>query len=251
MRHRRANSIQRKPISLGEPRVFRRVIHEVTPRGLKPAAQKTITQNAMMASVFSVCALLVMPAAFGGQESNVGRDEHQAPLERLVGLWNCIEYHFNEIGEEVAQVEAFEQIDWVLDRNVIRRNYSRSIGRKTYRAIGMISWNPAAKRYEGAWFDNVSTSGSSVVMGQWEQAKLQFTFELKTVSSQGKTLTYTVIETFIDENNRESTTYEHRGQELIKRMKVVYQRTAPCPESTEIMIIGPEEEFAPPKKHKD
>ena len=158
-----------------------------------------------------------------------------AMLENFVGPWRSNESHFNSDGECVATAEGTETVIWSLDNRVLKRSYLRRSESADYRAIGMLTWNTVEKKYDGAWFDNVSTTGPNTVKGSWSEADQTFEFIIEALAPDGSKTRYKVIERFVDEKNRVATTYLLKGDEAIKRLEVQYTRAQACP-STPRMI---------------
>lgn len=150
-------------------------------------------------------------------------------LDRLVGLWNVIETHFDTRGRTVVTAKGTEEIKWTLDHHVIQRIYKSTTGSGQFRAVGMLAYNDARKKYHGAWFDNVSTSGPALVEGEWDSQARVFTWTLESSAINGSTQRHRVVERFPDEQTRVATTFLLDGAKVIKRLEVRYKRTAPCP----------------------
>ncbi|MDO8632447.1 MAG: DUF1579 family protein, partial [Phycisphaerales bacterium] len=164
-----------------------------------------------------------------------------AVLDRFIGPWNVIENHFNARGEVVATVKGTEEIVWVLDKHAIRRTYATGGEPSVFRAIGMLTWNPTRRHYEGAWFDNTSAAGPTQVSGAWDDASLTMTLTLTSSTSDTDKQEFKVVERFTDDEHRISTTYKLRGSEIEKVLEVQYVRTIPCPAATSgVRMIDPE-----------
>lgn len=162
-------------------------------------------------------------------------------LERLdlfVGAWSVVESHFDPRGEVVATTKGTEEIVWVLDHRAIRRTYTTSGGTSTFRALGLLTWNAMEKKYQGTWYDNVSTLGPTGVKGEWVQDTKTLTLEIESLGSDGKPVRHRVVEKFEGLEKRTATTYRVDGTNLIKRLEVVYQRTTPCPARLRTIIGG-------------
>ena len=152
-----------------------------------------------------------------------------ARLELWYGVWRVTERHFNAKGEAVATVKGIERIEWLLERRAIRRDYSTTTDTTVFRAFGVLTWNDVEKRYDGVWFDNVSLAGPASVKGQWDEAHRTMTFMVESLTPDGSTARYKVVERIEDENKRFATTYVIDGDRTIKRMEVEYKRARPCP----------------------
>ncbi len=150
-------------------------------------------------------------------------------LDRLVGLWNVIETHFDTHGRIVVTGKGTEEIKWTLDHHVIERIYKSTTGSGQFRAVGMLVYNDARKTYHGVWFDNVSTSGPALVEGEWDHQAKVFTWTLESSAINGSTQRHRVVERFPDEQTRAATTFLLDGAKVIKRLSVTYTRTTPCP----------------------
>jgi len=193
--------------------------------------------------LFLFAAALTLPA--GGQEKppRSDRADESRPdeepvafanpelqrLELFAGAWKVAETHFNPRGEVVGKSKGTEEIAWVLDHHALRRVYTTSGGSTTFRATGMLTWNDAEKKYQGAWFDNVSTSGPTTVKGVWDDPARTMLFELESVGPGGSALHHRVVEKFESLEQRTATTYLVEGSSLVKRIETVYTRTTPCP----------------------
>lgn len=152
------------------------------------------------------------------------------PLDLLTGTWRVMENHFNTRGERVATVKGTEAVVWVLDRRAIQRTYTTTTGAGVYRAIGMLTWNDVDKRFSGVWFDNSSTTGPTMVKGEWVPESLTLEFTVESRDKDGAEIRYKVVERFLDAERRVATTYLLQQDQVIKRMVVEYERTIPCPE---------------------
>ena len=170
------------------------------------------------------------PAAFASAELAV--------LDRFAGPWNVAESHFNTRGEVVGSAKGIEDGAWVLDRKVLQRTYTTGEEGRLFRAIGMISWNPALKRYEGTWFDNASISGPSALSGVWDEAAKTMTFTLTSSAPDGKAVQHKVIDKFLDDEHRVVTTFKVDGALVEKVIEVQFKRAVPCPAN--VGVIAPE-----------
>ena len=152
-----------------------------------------------------------------------------ARLEMLYGVWRVTERHFNAKGKTVAIVKGAEKIEWLLDRRAIRRDYSTTTDTMVFRAFGILTWNDAEKKYNGVWFDNVSTVGPATVEGVWDEKNRTMTFNVQSLAQNGSTMRHKVVERFEDGEKRVATTYLVDGKKMIKRMEVQYKRARSCP----------------------
>jgi hypothetical protein len=151
-----------------------------------------------------------------------------AKLDLFVGPWSVTENHFDPRGQIMATVKGTEEITWVLDYRAIRRIYSTSTGEKVFRAHGLITWNEAEKKYHGAWFDNASAAGPTIVKGTWDDQTRTMLFELESSGPNGP-VRHRVVEKFLDAEKRVASTYLVEGSTLTKRLEVEYFRAKPCP----------------------
>lgn len=150
-------------------------------------------------------------------------------LALFVGPWNVREKHFDETGQVIARVKGTEEVTWLLDRHAIRRVYRTGKDSSTYEAIGTLTWDDVKKRYVGAWFDNVSTTGPRTAVGEWQADTKTMVFTLTGTGVDGLTRTYRVIDRFLDPEHRSGTIFEIKGDQVIKKMEVTYERAVPCP----------------------
>ena len=159
-------------------------------------------------------------------------------FEEYYGLWKVSEQHFDEQGQPVGVVEATEEVAWMLDRHAIRRTYARTAGVVPYRAVGILTWNDVRSVYEGTWFDNVSKAGPNHVTGVWDASEQTMTFTMESLLPTGRTVTYRIVDRFVDSDNRVATTYSVDGKETVKRMEVKYKRTRACPAKVQRVFDG-------------
>jgi len=152
-----------------------------------------------------------------------------ARLDVFIGPWSVTENHFNPRGELIATVKGTEDITWILDHRAIRRAYATATDSKVFKANGTLTWNDAEKKYQGVWFDNVSTSGPMTVMGSWDDETKTMIFQVESSGREGSTVRYRVVERITDPQTRVATTYLIDGANLVKRMEVEYKRATPCP----------------------
>ena len=140
------------------------------------------------------------------------------------------EHHFDSRGKLVATVEGTEEVSWILDRHAIRRIYATGFGEDVFRAIGTLTWNDVAKKYHGAWFDNVSKGGGTIVEGRWTQETQTMVFTLESLDDSGSTVRHKVVERVVDEKRRTATTFLLTADGVVKRMELEYVRAIPCPD---------------------
>ena len=152
-----------------------------------------------------------------------------ARFDMLIGPWKVTETHFNPSGEQIATVKGTEKISWILDHHAVRRSYETQTESTAFEAVGILTYNQAQREYQGAWFDNASTSGPVTVRGVWKEDPRSFVFTLEAVTRGGAIVRYRVVEELPDEERRIATTYLLKGGELIKRLEVRYQRYSKCP----------------------
>ena len=161
-----------------------------------------------------------------------------AVLDRFAGPWNVSESHFNSRGEVVGSAKGIEEGAWALDRRALRRTYTTGEEGNLFRAIGMITWDAAEKRFEGAWFDNASTSGPTALTGAWDEASKTMTFTLASTAADGKSVQHKVIDRFLDDEHRVATTYKVVGNQVEKIIEVQFTRAIPCPSNISIVPEG-------------
>lgn len=157
-----------------------------------------------------------------------------ARLEMLEGPWAFSVYDAR--GTRVA--EGTEEVRWALDKHVLHRSYTYTLGDTVYRAMGMLAWDDTSEAYVGVWFDNGSTSGPSSVRGTWNESTRTMTSTLQKKNDKGVNLEYKVVEQFTGDELREATTYELVDDDVFKRMVVKYKRTVPCPSKKLIPMGG-------------
>jgi len=158
-----------------------------------------------------------------------------ARLEQFIGTWKVTERHFAENGKIIASATGLEEITWMLDRRAIQRSYRTSSGKTAFHAIGILTWNGAEKKYHGVWFNNTSTTGPTIVKGDWPEESATLTMELEATAGDGSRLKLKVIERHIDHDKRVRTTYSIDGDQVVKRLEVSYERTIPCPAKMRIL----------------
>lgn len=159
-----------------------------------------------------------------------------ARLDAFIGPWLVTEHHFNADGKLVGTVAGTEEITWVLEGRAIQRRYRTANESRRYEALGTLTWNAVAKRYEGVWFDNVSTGGPTVVSGEWNDDDRAMVFLLTSTRPDGSEAKHKVVERFVDEERRVATTYQLSGDDIVKRLEVEYKRTVPCPSRMGIIM---------------
>ena len=151
-----------------------------------------------------------------------------AKLDRLIGHWEVVETQYSPTGAVLSTTKGTEDNTWTLGQHVLRRAYSTK-GEVFYEAVASITWNQGEKKYRGVWFDNVSTSGPTQVIGSWNEEETSMVWMLEITADDGSKTQYKVVERFDDEETRTGLTYLVRGSELVKRMEVRYKRALPCP----------------------
>ena len=158
-------------------------------------------------------------------------------LVLLVGAWRFKEQHFDEAGNVIAEVRGTEEVSWRLDKRAARRVYTRPSDGSVYRAECLLAYNAAQDRYEGVWMDNITVSGPRSFTGTWDEPTKTITYVLTAMDADGATQHYRIVERFLDDERRSTTTYRLRKQEVIKLLEVTYRRAVPCPESSQIQLI--------------
>ncbi len=151
-------------------------------------------------------------------------------LQQFIGPWRVTEHHFDSRGTLVATVEGTEEVSWILDQHAIRRIYATGSGEKVFRAIGTLTWNDVAKKYDGVWFDNVSKGGPTIVEGRWTQETQTMVFTLESFDETGSTVRHKVVERVVDEKRRTATTFLLTADGVVKRMELEYLRAIACPD---------------------
>ena len=127
-------------------------------------------------------------------------------LEMLYGLWKVTVHHYDAQGERVATVEGKENVTWILNDRTIQREYQTGQGSDAYRALGLLTWNSAEKKYQGVWFDTVSATGLTNVTGEWDEKTQTFTFQAETLGKGGSAIRYKIEDSLLDTEKRIATT---------------------------------------------
>lgn len=197
----------------------------------------------------SPCFLLSLAAAqtTTGNENSSRKDDNDTKAEfvnegtkrlvLLVGAWRFKEQHFDVAGNVIAEVRGTEEVSWRLDKRAARRVYTRPTDGSVYRAECLLAYNAAQDRYEGVWMDNITVSGPRSFTGSWDEQTKTITYVLTAMDQDGATQQYRIVERFLDDERRSTTTYRLRKQEVIKLLEVTYRRAVPCPESSQIQLI--------------
>ncbi len=185
--------------------------------------------RAFVPILIGLCAAAPTLAVAGNEEAGEYVNAQTARLERLVGPWMLTEKHLDAKGEVVAKVTGNEDIIWVLDEHAIRRAYTSGEKKSQYSAMGLLTWNDVEQEYQGVWLDNASTSGPRNVKGQWDSETQSFVFNLEVLNADGSETHYSIVEQFIDQNQRVATTYRLTGSSKTKVIEVLYKRSRPCP----------------------
>lgn len=156
-------------------------------------------------------------------------------LQLFVGAWRVLERHFDEKGREIATAKAVEEITSIVDDEGIQRTYTRKSESQVYRALGMLSWSETQKRYVGLWINNDPRSGPSRVTGEWHPEDKTMVFDVDTHLPDGTVQRLKVVERLLDEERRESTTFELKDGVVIKRMQAQFRRATPCPDRLRVI----------------
>lgn len=200
--------------------------------------------------VIPILLVLITPACvfLSSAESTARGDEKEpepefacpqlATLELFLGPWRVTEDHFDAKGEVVATVRGTEEVAWILDRHAIRRVYTTTTTSTVFRAIGTLTFSDAEDAYRGVWFDNVSTSGPSLVKGEWDAKAKTMVFTVEKRGKDGKVSRYRVVDRFTDEKRRVVTTYLIDGTNTVKLLEVRYRRAIPCPDKLRGIFDG-------------
>lgn len=165
--------------------------------------------------------------------------EYAAPelerLERFYGLWSVTVDHFGTDGRHVGTVKGREQVNWILDNHAIERNFRSGEKPNIYRAIGTVAWNAVEGKYHGVWFDSTSVNGPTIAKGDWDEKEQAFVFVLESVAEGGKKIRYKVVDSFLGDDSRSSTTFLMDGDRLTKVMETHFKRAMPCPSGPRII----------------
>lgn len=193
---------------------------------------QTVTSDrfgAFIPILIGLCVASPTMAVAQNEETGEYVNAQTARLERLVGPWMLTEKHFDASGEVVAKVTGNEEITWVLDYHAIRRAYMSGAKKSQYSAMGLFAWNDVEAEYQGVWLDSTSTTGPRKVSGQWNSETQSFVFTLEVLNTDGSRTRYSIVEQFVDENQRVATTYRLSGSSKTKVIEVLYKRSRPCP----------------------
>jgi hypothetical protein len=163
-----------------------------------------------------------------------------ADLDILVGAWKVAETYFDEKGTAREGRAGTEEIVWMLDHHALYRRYNTATGDRVYRAVGVIAWSAPEKQYRGNWFDNAPEQGPSprTITGSFDSRTATLTWMMESQAPDGSPRTHRVIERFVSHEERVATTFELKGDRVIKLMEVRYTRAEPCPASRGTVIIG-------------
>lgn len=161
-------------------------------------------------------------------------------LYRWLGPWTVIERHFDGTGKVAAEVKGTEEGRWILDERATRRVYRTATGSGVFEAEGTFSYNEAEHRFEGFWVNNLTTQGPSACRATWNPDTETMIYEVDPLGDGGSRERFRVVERFVSDKRRESTTYRVRGDQLTKVLEISYERSGPCPErqSTVRIIHG-------------
>lgn len=158
-------------------------------------------------------------------------------LDGFTGTWNVVEVHFDGLGQAVATVKGTEVVTWQLEQRLLRRVYTTGSEGARFQAIGLMTWDEAAKQYAAYWFDNRSLHGAAVSRGDWQAEGGSLVLTLEVPAADGSKTKYQVIERFEDHDRRVATTYQVSGKDLTKRLEVRYERAGPCPSQQTMRVI--------------
>ena len=180
--------------------------------------------------VAGLVVLCVVTATLAGDKksSRYFRPELEK-LEALYGQWKVTVHHYDVRGERVATVEGKEQVGWILNDHAIQREYQTGQGADSYKALGTLTWNDAERRYQGVWFDSVSTTGPTIVTGSWDEDTRTFFFDVETLGKDGSTIRYKVEDRLLESEKRIATTYLVSGDRRTRVLETHYKRARPCP----------------------
>lgn len=162
-----------------------------------------------------------------------------ADIDIFVGAWKVKETYFDERGVERAGREGTEEIVWMLDRHALLRRYNTAAGDSVYRAMGIITWNATAGAYACHWYDNAPAQGPSPrsQTGSFDPATATLTWEMKSESPGGAPQTHRIIERFVSEEERTTTTFAVSDGRVRKIMETRYTRAEPCPASRGTVLL--------------
>lgn len=206
---------------------------------MKPEHRKRRRVNRLVITLIGVAQIWIAGSDRVRAEDRAQPDEARASqaaaksqrehLAVLIGPWRLKETHFNPRGQAVASVKGEETISWKVEERVLQREYKTFGDKLIYHAIGLFVWNEVDKKYRGAWFDNISTTGPTLAYGEWAADTRSFVFTLEATAADGSKQLYRRIEELIDAEHRVATTYLLQGSAVIKVLEVSYERTVPCP----------------------
>lgn len=161
-----------------------------------------------------------------------------ARLAKYIGTWRITEKHFSSNGQTIATRSGTEEVTWILNRRAIQRTYTTATSTEgsSFQAIGILAWNAAIKKYDGVWFNDTSTLGPTIVKGDWPDSSDTMNMQLEALAPGGASIELKAVEQHVDDDHRINTTYTIDGDQVVKRLEVVYQRVAPCPDK--LRLIG-------------
>lgn len=159
-------------------------------------------------------------------------------LDVFVGTWRVAQNQFDMRGKLIGTLKGTEEVRWLLDHRAIVRTVTLNTESSVIRAVGMFAWDAAEKRYRGAWFDNYSTSGPSTAVGGWDETGRKMIWTLETKNAAGVAVQYRIVDSFVDDTRRESTTFRLSGDDVVKELVTQYERTTPCPSRSIVPVFG-------------
>lgn len=179
-----------------------------------------------------------------GSDSSI--ESELTALAPMVGVWELTERHFDESGAQVGTVKGSEEIDFVLNKRAIRRQYSSGSDGGGFKAFGMLTFNATVKRFEGYWMDTAALNGPVAVSAEWNPATKTLVSSLTTASPGSDGVEFKVTDRLVDDEHRAATTYEIKKGKTIKRMEVDYVRSVRCPSRQAGLRIVPDMKVVPP-----
>jgi len=172
-----------------------------------------------------------------GEEAELAWPELQV-CERYLGAWKLVEHHYNAEGKVVATVEGAEEVTWIVGNRAIQRRYISGARKALYRAVGTLTWNKVEGKYHGVWFDSASDDGPRTVKGNWDEKSQTLTFIMEVKGKDGPPTTHKIVEKFVNEQRRVTTTFRVDGDKTVKLLEIDADRISHCPTGVKMFFGG-------------
>ncbi len=158
--------------------------------------------------------------------------------ERYLGAWKLVEHHYNTEGKVVATVEGAEEVTWIVGKRAIQRRYVSGTRKALFRAVGTLTWNNVEGKYHGVWFDSASDGGPATVKGDWNEESQTLTFIMEIKGKDGSSTTHKIVEKFVNEQRRITTTFRVDGDKTVKLLEIDADRISHCPSGIKMFFGG-------------